>query len=166
MRKFTKVSPALWNSPRFKGLASAEARLAYMYLLTCSHQNITGCFWLPDGYACNDLRWDVEQYKTARDELQLAGLILFNQDEEFVWIERWFQHNPPMNNAHLIGVQNEIENIPCERLKEVCIQSLEAFLKAKEAKNKKEKARKEKSNPGVPERLQTPYLASDRRHKA
>ena len=166
MRRFTKVSPALWNSPRFKGLASDEARLAYVYMVTCPHQNLTGCFWLPDGYACNDLQWGVEQYQNARAELQLSGLIQFNQDEEFIWIERWFQHNPPMNNSHLTGVQNEIENIPCERLREACIQSLEVVLKAKEAKKQKDKARKEKSDAGVPERLKTPYLASDRRHRA
>ena len=60
MREFTKVSPALWNSARFKGLSDDSSRLLYVYYLTCSHQNAAGCYHLPDGYACTDLGWPVK----------------------------------------------------------------------------------------------------------
>ncbi len=160
MREFTKVSPALWQSKRFNGLPSDNGRLLYLYLITCPHQNICGCFWLPDGYACNDLRWDVEQYQKTRSELSDAGLISFDTDGEFVLIERWFQHNPPMNNSHQIGIERQIERIPSDEMQESCLDALEfACQEIEQQKQRKQaKVRKNEVRTGVPDRLNTRHL--------
>jgi len=78
MRDFNKVSPTLWQSSRFVDLPSDDGRFLYLYLLTCHHQNSAGCFWLPDGYACNDIRWEAKRYVSARQSLLDADLIRYD----------------------------------------------------------------------------------------
>ena len=124
MRDFNKVSPTLWQSGRFVGLPSDDGRLLYLYLLTCPHQNKSGCFWLPAGYACNDLRWDEVRYQAARQELVGAGLIQVDDDAGYVLIERWSKHNPPMNQSHLKGIVAELQKCGSAALQEVCAVAL------------------------------------------
>jgi hypothetical protein len=126
MRDFNKVSPALWQSSRFADLPSDDGRYLYLYLLTCPHQNSAGCCWLPDGYACNDLRWEPERYRTARQSLADAGLIQFDAESGFVLIERWFKHNPPMNQSHHKGIINQLEKCGSPELQKRCEAQLEA----------------------------------------
>ena len=76
MRDFSKISPALWQSKRFNTLPSDDGRYLYLYLLTNGHQTSAGAYRLPDGYATNDLRWELSRYVKARHELISADLIL------------------------------------------------------------------------------------------
>ena len=114
MRDFNKVSPTLWQSSRFVDLPSDDGRFLYLYLLTCHHQNSAGCFWLPDGYACNDIRWEAKRYVSARQSLLDADLIRYDDANHVVLIERWFKHNPPMNEKHRKGIASQIEKLESE----------------------------------------------------
>ena len=67
MRTFSKISPKLWRSPRFRSLESGDERLLYLYVLTCEHQSSAGCFRLPDAYAASDLGWTEERLSDARE---------------------------------------------------------------------------------------------------
>ena len=75
MRSFHKVSPILWQSARFQGLPSDDGRFLFFYLLTCPHNSSAGCFWLSDGYACQDLGWTQDHYDTARQSLIDAEMV-------------------------------------------------------------------------------------------
>jgi hypothetical protein len=75
MREFSKISPRVWRSQRFRALASDDARHLHLYLLTCEHQNSAGAFRLPAGYACNDLNWGQDRFSRALAELEEAGLM-------------------------------------------------------------------------------------------
>ena len=165
MREFTKVSPALWQSKRFLGLPSDDGRLLYLYLFTCPHQNICGCFWLPDGYACNDLRWNVERYRETLAQLVKAELIQVDADGENILIERWFQHNPPMNSSHQTGIERQVERIPSEEMQEACLVSLNAACEEIEQQKemKRSKSARNRSKTGVPDRLNTKFLNKEKR---
>ena len=134
MRDFTKVSPTLWQSKRFLGLPSDDGRFLYLYLLTCPHQNSAGCFWLPDGYACNDLCWEEDRYQRARQELIDAELIQYDETDDVVLIERWFNHNPPMNQSHMTGIKRALEKVPSAVLLGATLEALEAACEAIELK--------------------------------
>lgn len=112
MREFSKISPALWHSQRFNTLPSDDGRYLYLYFLTCEHQNSAGCYRISDGYACDDLQWQNERYLKARSQLIAADLIVFDDDCHVVMICRWFKHNPPMNEKHLIGIERVLEKLP------------------------------------------------------
>lgn len=115
-RQFSKVSPAVWRSSRFAGLESSDAKLLYLYFLTCEHQNSAGTYRIPDGYASTDLGWELKRYRDARTSLIEVELIAFDPACSTVYIERWFQHNPPMNDKHAQGTLRQIDEIESESI--------------------------------------------------
>jgi hypothetical protein len=116
-REWSKVSPALWRSPRFLGLQGSDERLLLVYYMTGDHMNSSGCYRLPDGYAIADLGWTLERYRTARDLLVSAGLISVDQTTEEVFVNRWFKHNPPTNAKHAKGARRLINKIDSDDLR-------------------------------------------------
>ena len=74
-RDFSKVSPQIWESERFKSLADDSARLAYLYLLSNGHQNSIGCYRLPTAYACADMGWPAPKFEAALAALVAADLV-------------------------------------------------------------------------------------------
>lgn len=128
-RLFSKVSPAVWTSRRFRGVG-AQARLFYLYLLTNAHIDSTGCFRLPDAYACADCGIDADTHKAATAELIAADMIAI--DDGYVLVRRWFKHNPPTNLDYAEGVKRRIAAIESDVLREECEA---AFIEAEAALN-------------------------------
>ena len=166
MRDYSKISPAVWQSPRFNNLPSDDGRYLYLFLLTCQHQNSAGCYRLPDGYACNDLNWLIERYLNARKILIDAGLILFDGVSSVLMITRWFKHNPPMNEKHFIGIERTLERLDSETIYDAACAALNEAWESIEAEKAARLQRKQKLAHGLsnglqgamPDRLQTPYL--------
>src|SRR5262245_50747384 len=153
MRVYSKVSPLIWRSERFMGLDSDDGRLLYLYLLTCEHQNSAGAFRLPDGYARVDLRWEQERYVKARAELVAADLIAFDTKTSVVAIQRWFQHNPPMNEKHFAGTLRLLDGLESDSIAQEVRASLTAAWSARVAKSARATEAKD-----FPTRLQTPFF--------
>jgi hypothetical protein len=170
MRDFSKVSPAVWQSNRFNGLPSDDGRYLYIYLLTNEHQTAAGCYRLPDGYACTDLRWLAERYARAREELVASDMIVFDATSRVIGIKRWFKHNPPMSKDHLTGIVRYLTKLPSDEIATTfeadANEAWEAIMAARAA----EEARKRKAAPGAPQgrgggisnHLETPYLTKGR----
>lgn len=118
MREYSKVSPKLWRSKRYRGLPADDARMFYVYLLTCEHQTSAGCFRLPDAYAAADLCWTTARLGGARSPLVAAGMIAHDEDTEEYFVPRWFNHNPPTNGKHLKGVQRIISELDSDQVRE------------------------------------------------
>jgi hypothetical protein len=117
-REFTKVSPAVWASVRFKTL-SDRGRLLYLYMLTNQHINSSGVYRLPDAYAASDMGWNVDDYHAERAALVGAKMLDYDTDTSEVLIERWYRHNGPMNDKHAIGTRKFIMAIDSDRLREL-----------------------------------------------
>ncbi len=162
MRDFSKISPSVWRSSRFKDLASDDGRYLYLYYLTCEHQTSAGAYRLPDGYACDDLNWTLERYQAAREALQVADLIAFDDDTSVVMIRRWFKHNPPMSESHLLGIERVIERLESFSIMEAVTLNLneawDAVLAAKAALAERKSVGKTPPSIGNPSILNTPYL--------
>lgn len=118
-RLFTGVAPQLWSSERFMALGDAEAKL-HLYLTTGPHQNSSGCYHLPDGYAATDLNWTRDKYVSARTKLIKTGMIAYDATTSEVYIERWFEHtfNAPTGPKHAAGVAKWIFAIKSDVLRE------------------------------------------------
>jgi len=162
LREYSKVSPNLWQSKRFNSLASDDARYLYLYLLTNSHQTSAGCYRLPNGYACDDLRWPVDRYVAARTALIDADLVQFDADTSEVRIVRWFRHNPPATTDHLTGIVRQLERLQSEKLATDAIADAEAAWEEVERDRLEKASRKTKAS-GVanfPDRLRTNYLSN------
>ena len=171
-REYSKVSPRLWQSSRFAALPSDDAKFAFLYLLTSEHQNSAGRYRLLDGYATADLRWPLDRYRKAREQLVKAGMIRFDPEKGVVLIDRWFYHNPPMSESHLIGVERQLERIESDELREAALAALSELWDAVQAQ-RLSKCRKRQTLAGdfpngsgghIPDRLRTtPYMMKDTR---
>lgn len=126
MRDFSKVSPQVWESERFRALPDDSARLAYLYLLTNGHQNSIGCYRLPVAYACADMGWEASKYLEMLEALALADLIQVDQQTREILILRWFKHNPPTNTKHAQGAFRLVAKIESAALRRKAEADLQA----------------------------------------
>ena len=117
-RQFNRVSPAMWRSSRFLGVSS-DAKALHLYLMTSPHQNSAGCYVLPDGYACADLRWSPDVYQSSRAELVAAELIAFDEETREIYVLRWFQHCAPKGPKQKAGTERLVAAIESDRLREM-----------------------------------------------
>ncbi|PZV39743.1 hypothetical protein [Mesorhizobium kowhaii] len=134
-REFSKVSPALWRSKRFLALPKDRCRLLLVFYMTCGHQTSAGCYRISEGYACSDLGWLPEDYRTARDPLVECGLIAFDNDTEEVFVSGWFRFCPPMNPKHAAGTMALIADIESDRLREQAEQEFAPAYTALQARS-------------------------------
>lgn len=166
MREFSKISPALWQSKRFNSLPSDDGRYLYLYLLTSGHQTSAGCYHLPDGYATNDLRWELSRYLKARQELDSADLVMFDETESVIMITRWFKHNPPMSESHFIGIERILERLPSRLIWEAASQAANEAWESVQAARLAKASKSGKALPSattgphgaIPDRFQTSFM--------
>lgn len=112
MRDYGKIFTSIWNSRKFQGLQSDDARLAYLYLHTCQSVNSIGCFILKDGYAAEDLGWDIERYHRAIEALSIALLIGVHRAERLIRIVDFLTHDPFTNKNHAAGAIKLANSLP------------------------------------------------------
>lgn len=156
MRDFSKISPSVWRSQRFTELPTDDARYLYLYLLTCEHQTNAGAYHLPHGYACDDLRWEKSRLSQALEKLVASALILHDAATAEIAITRWFKHNAPMSESHLLGVERTIERIHSSVVADAVLNELHEAWELFQTKKAEVEARKAaKKNPAttIPDRL-------------
>jgi len=117
MRDFGKVASSIWRSKKFRGLRdNDEARLLYLYFLTCQHGNSIGCFSFSIGYAMADLGWSEDKVDRAIKDLSIALLIDWNEDEEVLRIVNFMTKSPCTNEKHAKGAAALAMSLPdCEQ---------------------------------------------------
>lgn len=86
MREFSKIDPRIWHDIQFRSLETTEAKIVLMYLYTSPRQNISGCFYLPIGYALEDLNLDESRYSPALEELCKKSAITYDHQTREVYI--------------------------------------------------------------------------------
>lgn len=124
MRDFSKVSPTVWRSKKFRSLPDMEAKHVYLYLLTCPHGNSAGCFDLHPMYACADLGMIEIRYRQCISMLSAAGLIEWDDDENTVLITNWDEFNAPANARHAAGIISQLSQASSLSLKVKAFQPL------------------------------------------
>ncbi|MBX9465563.1 MAG: hypothetical protein KL840_21780 [Aquamicrobium sp.] len=142
-REFSKVSPAVWRSGRFRRLSGQMSKQVYLYFITNSHVNSAGCYPLPDLYACADLDCEAEVYTAARDELLAGELIDHDPDTAEILIERWFRHNPPMNPNHYKGTSKLVSEVESDRLREKAEEALSEAWQAYQKRKEEDETRRQ-----------------------
>jgi hypothetical protein len=131
MRDFSKVSPSVWRSKKFKKLSGEGEKLVYLYLLTCPHGNSAGCFDLDPSYVCADMGITEKAYRKAMDSLSSVGLVLFDETENTVFITNWATFNPPTNVKHAMGLVAQIDGASSCALKAAALRDFKATIEAK-----------------------------------
>ncbi len=96
MRDYGKVYTRFWLKQNILSWSN-DGKLLGLYLLTCPHCNLIGCFRLPIGYIVSDLAWDEQQATKALAELAKAQFIVRCQRSGWTMIRRFLKHNPIEN---------------------------------------------------------------------
>ncbi|TPN58638.1 hypothetical protein FJ976_01640 [Mesorhizobium sp. B1-1-9] len=127
-REFSKISPKVWRSKRFRALPTDDARFLLMFLLTSEHQTSAGCFRMPDAYAAADLGWPSDRMQAARKYLVEGGLLAFDTLTDEYFVVGWFGHNKPMNASHQKSIVRVVANIESDAVREAAEAELQPSL--------------------------------------
>ncbi len=96
MRLYGSIHTSLWFDANFNQL-SDQARLLMVYLLSCPHGNLLGCFRLPPGFVCEDLKWELEKVTTTFQELIETHFVKFDIRTNWILILPFLKSNPIVN---------------------------------------------------------------------
>ncbi|MDJ1634558.1 hypothetical protein [Rhizobium rhizogenes] len=110
MRSFTKILPSMFEDKRWLQL-DWTARAVYFYLLGGKHQTSAGAYKLPDMYASADLQCDVSVFVSARKAIAAAGLILYDEDTNELYVHDWYVENGITNEKHATGTARCIDQL-------------------------------------------------------
>src|SRR4051812_12263604 len=126
MTRYGKIETGFWHSPKVKAL-SDQGKFLLLYLLSCPHGNLVGCFPLHDGYIAADMGWPIERVCQTLSEVFSAGLAERDPQTMILRIIGWWGHNTlenPKVAKHAIKV---IDALPNCVVKQRLIASLECF---------------------------------------
>lgn len=109
---YARVKRRIWHTARFREL-SGGARELFLYIMTCPHGNILGCFVLRPGYAMDDLQLTKrEQFTKPLQELLDKGLIKYDPKTEIVLDVEHFDKNPLENPNQVKAAISKLEELP------------------------------------------------------
>jgi hypothetical protein len=111
MRDYGKVYSSFWQSSTMWEL-SKPARDLVLYLLTCPQGNSAGVFYLPAGYACNDMRTSFEEFFASMDELESIQFVKYCKTTKWVWVRNHFEFNPLQNSNQVTGAKQTALEVP------------------------------------------------------
>ncbi len=130
-RRFTTISPAVFQSDRYLSVSSS-ARELFFYCLAGPHQTMIGCFRAPTLYIAADLRWKPEDVSCSLDELRNAGLIDFDDVTQEIMVERWFAHSQIATEKHMQGARRMIAEIASDYIRERMEHAFEVFEQSRD----------------------------------
>lgn len=108
---YSKIESRFWQDEKIRTL-STEAKLIFLYLLSCPHRNMLGLFYLPIAYVSHDLGMPFETLSKGFQELLDKGLISLDNDNHMVFIRHFLRYNPLENKNQVKGAINKLKELP------------------------------------------------------
>ena len=114
--RYQKILSRIWYNDKFSSLDASAQRL-YLYILTCPHGNLIGCFVLKEGYACADLEVLPKDFHKDLAKLIEKGLVKYCISHHLVLIPTFLKHNPLTNPNQKKAAIKILQDLPkCELL--------------------------------------------------
>ena len=126
MRDYGRVYSAFWQDATMRALPE-DARTLALYLLTCPHANLIGCFRLPAAYAADDLQWSSERVSEGFAKLCSVGFMTRDRDTQWVLIHKYLKWNSFENANVAKAAQKAFDQIPGDGTKWLMAQALLEF---------------------------------------
>lgn len=111
MRDYGRVYCSFWTSADVQSL-SDDGRLLALYLLTGPHGTIAGVCRLPDGYLCEDMRWNTERVAKGLVELSRNGFADRCETTKWLWVRKFLEWNMPENPNQWKAARKIADQIP------------------------------------------------------
>lgn len=121
MRDYSKVSPQFWIGATGKKIRAQgiECQLVCLYLLTCSHANMLGMYYLPKMYIAHECGLSLEGASKGLRSASEVGFCGYDEDAEVVWVYEMASHQIgeqlKAGDKRIKGVQNEYDNQPVSK---------------------------------------------------
>lgn len=116
MREYGRVYSSFWQSQDIREL-SEDGRTMAIYLMTCPHANLIGCFRLPDAYAADDLQWSSERVREGFVELEDKGFATRDEGSKWLVIHKYLKWNAFENGNVAIAASKAFDQVPSIPLK-------------------------------------------------
>lgn len=110
-REYAKIYCTFWQNPDLIS-CSQDAKLIAIYLETCSHGNIIGCFRIHPAYIAADLNMGIETVSKGLSELSSKGLITLCEHYSIVLLKGFFRNNKLENKNQCIAAVKRANEIP------------------------------------------------------
>lgn len=111
MRDYGKVSCLIWRNFDFRAM-SEDARWLALYILTCPHANMLGCFCLPNSYIADDLQWSVQKVQKAIEELQSNKFLTVDRPSGWMIVHKFLKWNALANPNQGTAAGKTFRSIP------------------------------------------------------
>lgn len=111
MRDYGKIYSAIWSSADFRALTEDGQKLA-LYLLTSGHATMLGCYFLPDGYICEDIGWSSERVRGAMADCIAKCFVERDVTTRWVLVVKFLRWNKFENTKVAVGARNRFDAVP------------------------------------------------------
>lgn len=109
--KYGSVDTGVWKHAEFKSL-DADSKLMFLYLKTCDHQNMIGCFHLPFLYMQADLSWTEKRVEETLCKLFQKGFVMVDKPLEMVFLPKHLTKHPLQNPNQAKGAEAIFNEVP------------------------------------------------------
>lgn len=90
--QYARIVTDFWGSKTCGEISEGGdsiTQLVALYLLCNSHANLTGVYYLPIGYICEDIGTiDFNEAKGAIDKLVRVGYCCYDYNKKIVWVKK------------------------------------------------------------------------------
>lgn len=111
MADYVRVQTSFWRDEKILE-CDDETKLLALYLLTCPHNNILGCFVLPKYYICADLDWSPERLAEPFGKLLAKRFIKYDETSRVLFISNFLKHNPMQNANQASAAIKKLNGLP------------------------------------------------------
>ena len=108
---YTKIDELIWKDKTLKEL-SIEARLLFIYFLSCHHRNILGIYYIPLFYIQADLGYPFETVSKGLGELLGKGFVTYDEPSETVFVHNFLKYNRLENEKQVKGAITVLSTVP------------------------------------------------------
>lgn len=138
-RTYAQIECSLKSSKKLRGLSGHATKWAYLCAHLSDYGTYTGLFRYPLPMWAHDAQMDVSELETAIVELVQAGLIDYDEEEQFIRIVGWFHKRSGPDNPNrvdsIIGDLCSLDCIEgemfCKSVSELAVASVKRSLRWK-----------------------------------
>lgn len=109
--RYTRIKSRFWIDEK-SGRWSNDLKLLALYLLSCPHGNMLGCFVLPKLYICADLGWDADKLEPLFSTLIKEGFIAYDDSTNVIFVKKHLKHNPIENSNQAQAAIKVVNELP------------------------------------------------------
>ena len=133
--RYAKVYSAIWSDRQFMELPD-DAKVLYIYIVSCEHGNEIGLFRLSAGYIYDDIGFDIQKARKLMAILAKSNLVLFDETAKMAFIPSFLKWNKIQAENNLKGAALRFDELPpsgldslfFDAMREHCPE-LESFIK-------------------------------------